>query len=239
VLFDVDDTLIIPKSVLFWPKTMKNPQYNQWLKELTKSLCKKAKKPPEYYISIWEQQETPKLIEPGIIKKITSLQNRGVLVLALTALMTGSFGNIQSLPEWRFTKLKEVGIDFSKANVPDIIFTGLPKKNGQNPMLYRGMLCTALVSKSQILGAFLNLMNLKPDKVIFFEDNLDRLQDVAQEMKKRGIPFYGFQYTGAEFVPDELDKELASFQYTYLIVHEKWLSEDEARSLMKCQTPIG
>jgi hypothetical protein len=233
VLFDVDDTLIIPATVLFRPITIENPQYNQWLKELTDSALKNAKQSEEYYGSIWKQQETPKIIELGIVNTIASLQNRGVMVLALTALMTGSSGIIPSLPEWRFTKLKEVGIDFSKANLPDIVFTELPAKNGQHPMLYHGILCATSGSKGQVLGAFLDRMGLKPNKVIFFDDSLKRVEDVGQEMKKRNIPFYGFQYKGADFVPGELDKEIASFQYKYLLEHEKWLSDDEAREMLQ------
>lgn len=41
--------------------------------------------------------------------------------------------------------------------------------------------------------------------------------------------FYGYQYNGAEFVPGELNKEVAAFQLKYLVEHEEWLSEDEAR----------
>ena len=89
--------------------------------------------------------------------------------------------------------------------------------------------------KGSVLGAFLDRTPWEPDLVIFFDDSMKRVEQVAEEMKKRNIPFYGYYYKGADFVSGELDKEVAAFQLNYLVEHEKWLSEEEARALIAQQ----
>lgn len=240
VLFDVDDTLIEPAGVLFRPKTIENEAYRPWLVELTSRVYGNAPKTEAYYWSIWKVKEVPLLIEPGIVETIRSLQDRGVKVMALTALKTGRSFTIPSLPEWRFNKLKELGIDFSTANFPDMIFNELPKDDdGNYPVLYHGILCTSTSSKGQVLATFLDRVKWKPDLVIFFDDSMKRVEQVAEEMHKREIPFQGYQYNGADLLPGELDKDVAEFQLKYLVEHEEWLSDDEARKSLAQQKQLA
>ena len=233
VLFDVREVLYVPSSAVFHVKIIE--QNTQWLKETQKAIFENLKKPEGHYWSIWKQQETPLLIEPSIVQTIADLQNRGVKVMVLTALMSGADFTIPSLSEWRYATLKKLELDFTKTGFPDMIFNELPAKKEQHPVLYRGILAASGTPKGQVLGAFLDRVGWKPDQVIFFDDNLERVESVAQEMQKRKIPFHGYHYKGADFVPGELDKEVAAFQLRYLAEHEKWLSEDEARSLIKQQ----
>jgi hypothetical protein len=223
--------LYVPSSAVFHVKVIE--ANTEWLKETQKAIFKDAKKHEGHYWSIWKQQESPMLVEPSIVQAIADLQNRGVKVMVLTSLMSGSDFTISSLPEWRYATLKKLGLDFTKASFPDMVFNELPPKKEQHPMLYRGILIASGSPKGQVLGAFLDRTALKPDKVIFFDDSMERVESVAQEMKKRRIPFYGFHYNGARFVPGELDKEVASLQMKHLVEHEEWLSEDEAKALLK------
>ena len=231
VLFDVDETLIIPASVTMRTKTKE--QHQQWLKQTLDSMIKSLPKPEDYYFDNWAITETPLVIEPSIIATIKSLQDRGVKVLALTNLSTGSRYQIQSLPEWRFAKLHDVGIDFSKVSIPDTIFTDLPIKNGTYPVLSHGILATNQESKGLVLGAFLDYIKWKPKHVIFFDDSLKRVNEVAQEMCRRNISFTGYHYQGADYVPGDLDKEVAAFQFKYLFEHERWLNDAQVREQLK------
>src|SRR5919106_7098396 len=80
VLFDVDETLIIPASITMRTKTKE--QYQQWLKQTIENIPMLLPK-EEYYFNFWAINETPLLIEPIIATMIEALQNRGVRVLAL------------------------------------------------------------------------------------------------------------------------------------------------------------
>jgi hypothetical protein len=226
VLFDVDDTLMMPASKVFWPRNIE--KHKEWLRDIVETALKKTAKTEDELRHIWAATELPILIEPDIVPIIQSLQDRGVKVLALTAIMTKG-----GVPEWRFSKLKQLGIDFSRADFSTITFNELPAHDGQYPMLYKGILGTTHVSKGDVVGAFLDRTSWKPSQVIFFDDSLKRVKEVADEMHKRGIPFHGFQYLGGDHLPGKLDKEIAATQLNYLAEHEIWISEDEARELLK------
>lgn len=230
VLFDVREVLYVPSSAVFHVKVIEDNE--AWLKELMQSIFKDARRHEGHYWSIWKRQEIPRLVEPSIVQTIADLQNRNVKVMVLTSLMSGSDFTIASLPEWRYATLKKLGLDFTKAGFSDMVFSELPAKKEQHPILYRGILIASGSPKGQVLGAFLDRAALKPDKVIFFDDSMERVESVAQEMKKRNIPFYGFHYNGARFVHGELDKEVATMQMKHLVEHEEWLSEDQARKLL-------
>ena len=232
ILFDVDDTLIEPASILFRPKIIEHETNQSWLKELSQRIYEISNKPESYFGSIWRVKEVPLLIEPTIVPTIQALQDRGVKVMALTALNTGSDHTIPFLPEWRYSKLKELGIDFNKVGFPDIVFKELPEEDGHYPLLYHGILCTNSVSKGELVAAFLDHVHWKPSNVIFFDDSLKQVESVEQAMKACSIPFQGFHYLGAQHLPGELDKEQAEFQLKYLIEHEDWLSDEQARALM-------
>ena len=73
VLFDVDDTLIEPASVLFRPPIVEKAENQQFLKELNPRVYAKARMPENYYWSIWRATDVPVVIEPAIINTIRSL----------------------------------------------------------------------------------------------------------------------------------------------------------------------
>ena len=162
VLFDVDDTLTVSAVPIFWRK------FKSEFKRLVKNVFKQSEKPYEHYASITKAQEIPQLIELEIVDIIADLQVRKIPTLALTALSTGSFFSIPSMPLWRYEKLRAVGIDFKPVKIPNITFTELPQKSGNYPVLYHGILCTNGVSKGKVVGAFLDRTHFVPKRVIFF-----------------------------------------------------------------------
>ena len=232
VIFDVDGVLINPASKLFWPKIEK--EHGEWIGQLYSKVFERAKNHPGFYFSKILEKETPIIIEPIIVDIINRLQNRGITVIALTTSSTGSSFVIPSIPIWRFDKLKDVGIDFSKTNIPNIEFTELPAKELEdgNPIFYNGILFTSDSSKGEVLTAFFEHMKLKPSRVIFFDDRKYNLESVSQAMDKLGISFSGYEYLGESYMPGELDKQVASYQLNYVIDNDKWLTEDEAQALL-------
>ena len=199
VLFDIDDTLIVSQSKLFWVKLVERVALG--IKKVTPSVLKEKLKPyfdhyENWFMAKLKSKENPILIEPDIPSTIKSLQDRGIKVMALTSLHTGSYHNISSLPESRYQKLKKIGIDFSNTAIPDHEFTDLPKKQGHYPLLYHGMLLTNFVSKGTVLGAFLDLMQWRPSQVIYFDNHKWQISSVAKEIHKRKIPFRGYEYDG-------------------------------------------
>lgn len=226
IIFDVDDTLIIPKSTLMRSQTAK--KYLQEIQNIFADGFKDKIKDADKFLVKWLETETPLVIEPEIVSIIKSLQDKEVKVLALTSLSTGSHFTIKYLPKWRFDKLKEVGIDFSFVNIPDKEFTELKKNNDTYPVLYKGILATNQESKGKVLGAFLNYTNFKPNKIIFFDDNKNRIDEILEECCIRNIPAEGYQYLAEENLPVNLNADIAKYQLNYLIKNNIWLSDEEA-----------
>lgn|GEM_PF-1679977 len=192
-------------------------------------------KPAAYYRSIWKNSENLVLIEQDSAQVIRSLQNRGVVVLACTAIPARGDHVISYYPELRFKKLKRVDIDFTKSNIPDTELKSLKDGDGDytyHPVLYQGILCTGKLSKGIVIGELFDTVSLMPKKVIFFDDVLQNVEDVRKEMNNRDITFIGYHYGGAESLVREFDEQVVEFQMQYLIEHEAWLNESEAKAKM-------
>ncbi len=232
VLFDVDETLIIPADVALRSATKQH--FTHWLENTLATIFNDAPHTYDYYFDFWDVSPHPwMVIEPMIIDMIASLQKRGVTVLALTFARSGAVGHlIPSYPEYRSGVLQSLDIDFNKANIPDVTFNQLPKLHDSYPLLHKGILYTNHVSKGDVLGAFLDYLQWKPNHIIFFDDTLKRIKEVAQEACARGIPYTGYHYFGADHVPGELDKEVATHQFKHLLEHEEWISDAQAREAL-------
>jgi hypothetical protein len=161
VIFDVDDTLIQPKDAYLTNEH--TPQGQAFEKKL-------LKKYPEiknwdYLASIMLQQAELPLIEPCIIPIINALKKRNIPVIACTSMNTGPYGILPTMEQWRYEQLKSLGFEGSYAD-KIIHFDSFTRK----PVFYKGILATDLALKGPPLGAFLNAMQLRPKKIIMFDD---------------------------------------------------------------------
>jgi len=237
IFFDVDDTLLVSENSAFWSK---NATYTQVFYALVSKKLSAMDKSAPYYRAIWRAKERLVVLEPCSVDIIKSLQKRDVTVFACTALLPTSqdYAINNYLPSWRFDTLKKVDIDFS-SKIPDIELTGLKELHGTyeyHPILYKGILCTCnRLSKGVVIGELFDLLSLTPEKVIFFDDNLKHVEDVVLQMSKRGILCIGYHYNGKENLTSNFDPEIIEFQMCYLVAHEEWLSENEAKQKMLSQ----
>jgi hypothetical protein len=238
-IFDVDETLITYEDLLLREANRESSEG----KKLQAYFNKNCKKPndAEYGQYIWSQlflQASKILIEPDIKNIISRLQKDGFFVIALTHLLTGKYGIITSLQEWRYSQLASFGIDFSKSSPLDnIIFKEIQSKKSKAPMLFKGILLTDRCSKQETLHAFLNgfksAKGFLPKKIIYVDDMLSYLEDIQVLCKSLRIDFIGYHYVGSKFLPGEFNIELAKKQINHLLSHESWLSDSKTRELLK------
>lgn len=232
VLYDVDEVLIVPHDKIHLPKFfMVNPG-----KALKLAFEQKVGYQLEDIWSIVLHQAVRTLTEPEIVNTIKNLQLRQVKALGLTKMRSGRLGRIPSLAEYRFNQLKNLGIDFHPSYKHTIEFRQFPGPYEGFPLMYKGIILTNELPKGLILGAFIDYLDITPTRVIFFDDNFENVISVSDEMRKRGIEFYGFHYRRAEVIVEELDCAVAQFQLDYLCDHEIWLSEEQARTIMNTET---
>jgi hypothetical protein len=223
LLFDVDETLIQPvDAVLINQHNPKQKEFRQKLKEQYKLYDQKE---ADRRARLILEQARRKLIEPFIADEIRQMQQNNVDVIAFTGMNIGKKDTLL-MEQWRYEQLRELGFEGSFAN-KIIYFDTVDKKT---PVFYKGVLCTDMLEKGNVLATFLDKIELHPKKVAMFDDSRDYLLQVQQMCKERGIPFEGYWYKGAKDAVWQ--DELFEFQAAYLIKHDVWLDDKTAERMM-------
>lgn len=227
VVFDVDETLIIPKDRILRPC---GEQYLHTLaarfgKDLSEEQHKELR-------SITLLQREIAYTDSSVPLLFQKMKEKNIPSIALTAMPPGKYGVIPSLEEWREEELKRSGIDFTLHSPykNNLNFTEFGEKT---PLIFhRGILCSADYPKGPALKAFLEKTNIRPSRVIFVEDKKSNLVSVENELKNMGVSYLGFHYVGAMKFNEEVSEELAQCQLKHLVMNKKWLSDREAKEVL-------
>lgn len=215
VLFDIDETLFTPASNSF---RFKHPNDINLIDQIktNKDLY------PDFVaiLSNWRKTRKTILVDPRWPEIIDHLQKK-YQVFALTKMDTGRFGVIDSMEEWRYNELLSFNIRFSHLeNMPNHM-----------PNYYKGIFMTGAKKKSDILADYLPI--LKPRKIVFIDDRMDYLQDVANFCKIHQIQLTAIYYRQIEKIPGDIAPEITKFQMDYLVKNKIWLEDEAAEKLFK------
>lgn len=219
IVFDVDDTLIASTEFIargnyfpWWFKLLLAIRFPQ----LLNNNCWNA-----VHSLIWTH--APQfLVEPSVPAMIQALQARGITVIALTSMKTGSYGVIPDLPSWRYAVLKKMGIEFSQ-QYADTTFTQLAPYQGDYPALFHGILCANHTDKGAVLGAFLDYAQITPQTIIYFDDTVLFDQQVGALCAQRHIPCILFNYQGVAVNSTDWSARRVLKQFQHLINDSQWL----------------
>jgi hypothetical protein len=168
-------------------------------------------------------------VEKEIKEIIHGLYVRKIPNLALTAMGTGKFGNIEDPMQLRVSRLKEKGIIFAFENLDKRILW-------ENEAGYEsGVIFSGKQSKGQALQYFLeNIAHYQPKHIIFVDDNPEYLNSMHEMCNNLRIKFTGFHYKAAVFDKDkELSPEVARLQLKTLDEQEIWIPDSEAKKIVK------
>ncbi len=246
VVFDMDQTLMNPTEqlfeVMFRPITEFDLADRTFLMHLRKKYPEVAQghdstRRIQFLSALFAKMAfTP--VEKITVPLISALQARGVKVIALTSINTGTFGSIKSMQEWRLCNLHQLGLDFSTSFVQqEIEFTNLPKEYGFYPVFYHGIICAALNLKGPMLAAFLECIDWRPTNILFFDDHKEQCESVAHEMKKLGIPTISYWYRAAYLNKIKLDQQTIQRQIDYWAAHKVFLSSQEISKTASANNP--
>lgn len=238
VIFDIDNVLLVHEDP--WERGYKKERRQAHTiatlykpeSKIERTLDRSVR---DHLWSIYALAQKESLVDPIILDVIHTLQKRLVKVIALTHFIVGPIGKIAAVDDWRVATLKSFNIDFSAAfpKFPKIIFEHC-NYEGKFPTFQNGVLFTTLAcSKGELLKAFFEKIGWKPRTVIMVDDKRENLESIQAELKKMGIAFAGFEYTGADTLSALFDKEVAEFQMQHLIDNETWLTGDEAQQMLR------
>ncbi len=219
VLFDVDNTLIFPIDAILRPQA--KLLFNQLINDHPER---------DLYRDI-RLKASHSIVDQRFVHLIQGLQEKKIPTLAFTAAF-GSVCKNQQPGEWRLKELKLHGFNFYSP-FSEHQFLELPKvaEPCQSPIYRSGILYTSLQPKGIILTHFLNAINWYPDKVLFVDDERERVEQVTEALDKMGIECVGIHYTAVEETPCEIILEQAIFQIDYFIENDIWLSDDACKKL--------
>ena len=186
-----------------------------------------------YSLMLTQAQIEP--VDKKMILLINKIQKNGIKVLALTHCYTKPFGKISSIEDWRIQDLKNLGYYFDKswhqlkkAELKQV----LSKNSKKFPVFQQGIVFTNGHSKGDALKAFLNYATLKPKKILFIDDKIAFLESVETFAHSQSIEFLGIEYTAVKDSIVPLNKERAKLQLNVLKTKHKWLSDQEADTIL-------
>jgi hypothetical protein len=207
-IFDVDMVLVQPSDPAFQMANMKR------FSAISKRIMKEVPADKQMiFLSLMTISSEAVLIDectPRLLQRITE---RGIPAIALTANLTGSFGKIKNMEEWRINTLRRLGIDFSKSAPyqKSLIFDNLSPYRGNYSTYLEGVLFVngTTVSKGDAFLSYLQKTGFFPNKIIFIDDKEDNLKSLEAAIQKleRPIEYQGLHYLGAQKYPSKMISE--------------------------------
>jgi hypothetical protein len=197
VLFDVDDTLITSPAL--------NPNYFTWWFKVLFIL-----RYPTYIFTNWENAYSLlwttvpfTLTEPSVIDVIKRFQEKRAIILALTSMESGSYGVIESMPAWRYTMLKDMGITLRDYYEKPEVYKNFPEYRSSYPMLYKNILCANQQDKGQVVRAFLGIFSGATwfSQIIAIDNDLNALNSIGRACEA-GLIHYTLVHYAPKKSPD-------------------------------------
>lgn len=207
-IFDVDMVLVQPSDPAFQMANIKR------FGGISKRIMKEV--PADklmLFLSLMTVSSDSVLIDDRTPQFLQQIMQRGIPTMALTANLTGQFGKISKMEQWRIDGLRQLGINFSKKApyTTSLIFDDLTSYRGNYSTYLNGVLFVngTAVSKGEALLAFLEKTSFYPDKIIFIDDREDNLINVEAAIQKldKQIDYVGLHYLGAQNYPSETISE--------------------------------
>ena len=204
-VFDVDMVLIQPSDPAFQMKNMQ--KYKTTCKKILADIPSNKQM---IFIALMSIGSEALLVDERFPYFFKNLAQRSVPAMALTANLTGEFGPIKSMENWRIQELGSLGIDFS-TTIPyknDHLFADLPSFRGNPAMLKKGIFFVNgdLCTKGEALLSFFKMANYYPKKVIFVDDrenNVKSVEKSLQDLESQGISieYLGLLFLGSKNYP--------------------------------------
>lgn len=221
VILDVDRTLIVPDLTDMFAQGRSG--WPSWLKDhiiATHPQLAIDANWELFYSIVW--QHAPRhLIEKEVIDAIAVAHQHECHVIALTAVESGAYGLIPSMPLWRHEMLSSLGFFFSTV-FPDVVLDQLPAHRATHPVLYKGILYCNSRPKGEILKEFLRLTSYAPPHIVFIDDDEANLHSVADTCIQLNIPCSLYHYDNPTMVMPLLDLDDFMHKVQHVLNHSEY-----------------
>ena len=228
VIWDVDGVLVVSKSAIFYYNDLYVNVFCKRLLNIDREKKTKLK-------SIVYQKDPERPVNSNIPAFIQTLQKQGIKNIALTATPPGKYGEIESFEDLRIESLKKNGFDFRNSfpNIPFIQLQEDPSIIFKDCAVLSGK-CKKGWAQQLLLSSLYRDINWVPKLIIFIDDqstNLDSIQESCKHLLRDDHPIdclcLHFCIKPENLPPP--DSALAEFQVTWLLSHQEWLPDEQAR----------
>lgn len=221
VIFDVDGTLIIPEDAILCSCGEKFflKQFAIYSESMSEARMK-------FLASKILIQRKINLVHQELPLIIKSIQTKSAKIIAFTSLITGRFGSISNMENWRINELQQLDLNFT-ATFPrynHIVFGDIRRENSL-PIFKDGILFASRHTKGEVLVAFLNRIKFTPKRIIFIDNVLGHLESVQNALEDDPIEKILVHFESSELSKKKLNEEFAEKQFQHLRSTEMWLSD--------------
>ena len=226
VFIEIDDTLMMPKSLMF---SFDSNPYRLFID----NLISLGARMPAYKasVAVWYQQRQVKLVENGWVDFINRLKEKGVTVYGICSMSL----QLLNIEEKRYMEVKDFGITFSNAINKQEDFV-IEKKEAWFSRFYKGIIFTGPYSKSHTLIEFLRITSV-PSKMLIISSINQEVKAIDSELRIFNMDYYSVYYLGSREVRGKPDEQLVKLQQQELIQNGKWLEDDAAKLLLQSLKP--
>ncbi len=222
VFVNLDDTLMMPKSLMFSYNS--NP-YRMFMDNMI-SLGERMHS-YNIIVSKWYQQRQVKLVEDGWVDFVKKLQGKGAVVYGFCSMPI----HLVNIEEKRYLEAKDLDIIFtSKINGKEVL--EIEKQERWYSFFHKGIIFTGPYSKSHTLMEFLRVTNVIPKKLVFIDHIEHEVKRVEQFLRVFDMEYYNILYLGVKEVPGKPDVNVIKLQQQELIQNGVWMEDDAARALL-------
>jgi hypothetical protein len=216
LIFDIDDTLLIPSQTLGTDVWFRHQFQQNKLDECGDSLDKT--------LALWEairHLTRIQVVETGSEQVVQQLQELGISMMGLTTQGLG-------LATRTVNQLRSLDFDLSKTapRQEDCYFL-----NGLGVLYRKGILFTSGTPKGKALLKFWEMAGLHPKRVVFLNDKRTHLEEVEHSLSEAGIPFIGLRYSYSDERIERFRPEIADIQLSYSSFN-RILSDAEAEDIL-------
>jgi hypothetical protein len=223
VFIDLDDSLTIPKSLMFSQNA--NP-YRSFINDMVIL----GQKMPSYNLAVakWYQQREIKLVEDSWPEYIEKLQRKGATVYGLCKMPM----HLLNIEKKRYQEIRALNVNFNNL-VNDQESLVIEQQENWFSFFYEGIIFTGPYSRSHTVLEFLKVTNIIPSKLVFISNSKPDLDRLDQDLRVFAMKFYDVLYLGAENIPGKPDRELVKFQQQALIKNGRWMEDDVAKTALQ------
>jgi hypothetical protein len=223
VIFDIDETLIFLRSMLY------HPQARKIRAQLHHQVM--AREDADMVLSRVFKTIDVGLIEPDVVNLIQEITPQSAAVMACTARSSKSLGI--SLTQHISQQLNQLGISFTLGSfINGVIADATCEHDDCHPEFYESILFTQGREKGPALLLFFKTMQFVPRKVVFVDDLYTNIVSVHESLSQAGIPCTCFHYQRPPpYLPWQEEVILHQIEHFHKTGH--WLKDEEAKKVVK------